>query len=88
MLKLDKTKPQQVGSYLKLRWACHSSAPACKWFLTKKQGYQGFWVIKLSRFCMIIIIKFTNITYNMFRCSWIYNETVGVIQQEKVYKPD
>ena len=34
----------------------------CIKILTEKQGYQSVSVIELSRFCMILLFKFTNFT--------------------------
>ena len=42
-------------------------------FSTGIQGYQSFWVIELRRFCMIISIKFTNVSYNTHRKSCEHN---------------
>ena len=41
--------------------------------LTEKPGYQSFWVIELSRFCMVLLIKFTHITYNTLISSREHN---------------
>ena len=41
----------------------------CIKILTEKQEYQSVWVIELSRFCMILLVKFIDFTYNMLESS-------------------
>ena len=41
----------------------------CIKIITEKPGYQSFWVIELSRFRMILLVKFTNSTHNKLKIS-------------------